>query len=155
MGLGSKSKHSGLSKMSKKSDDVANYYDNWATDYNETLADWRYEAPEQVASMLQVKLSPQSSILDMGCGTGLCGKALKGISSLPPKEISFSLPPWRYLKRHPLFPDLSISRNSPPPSNSSVGLSEAFAALMAVSARGRVLRAMTAFFRGRSFRGRE
>lgn len=63
--------------MSKKSDDVAEYYDNWATDYNETLADWRYQAPGQVASMLQEKLSPQSSILDVGCGTGLCGKALQ------------------------------------------------------------------------------
>jgi predicted TPR repeat methyltransferase len=72
----SRSKHIGLSNMSKKSDDVAKYYDNWAGDYNETLADWRYEAPEQVASMLRTKLSPKSTILDAGCGTGLSGRAL-------------------------------------------------------------------------------
>jgi len=62
--------------MSKKSDDVAKYYDNWASDYDGTLADWRYEAPEQVASMLRTKLSPKSAILDAGCGTGLSGRAL-------------------------------------------------------------------------------
>jgi predicted TPR repeat methyltransferase len=71
----SRSKHIGLSKMSRNSDDVAKYYDNWASDYNETLADWRYEAPKQVASMLRSKLSPKSVILDAGCGTGLSGKA--------------------------------------------------------------------------------
>ena len=76
MESGNRSKHIGLSNMSKKSDDVAKYYDDWARDYNETLADWRYEAPEQIASMLRAKLSPKSAILDAGCGTGLCGKAL-------------------------------------------------------------------------------
>jgi predicted TPR repeat methyltransferase len=76
--------------MFKKSDDVAKYYDNWATDYNETLADWRYEAPEQVASMLRVKLSPEASILDVGCGTGLCGKALQtaGFATIDGIDVS-------------------------------------------------------------------
>ena len=76
MESGSRSKHIGLSNMSKKSDDVAKYYDNWASDYDGTLADWRYEAPEQVASMLRTKLLPKSAILDAGCGTGLSGRAL-------------------------------------------------------------------------------
>jgi predicted TPR repeat methyltransferase len=76
MASGSRSKHIGLSNMSKKSADVAKYYDNWASDYDGTLADWRYEAPEQVASMLRTKLSPKSAILDAGCGTGLSGRAL-------------------------------------------------------------------------------
>lgn len=72
----SHSKHIGLSNLSNKSDEVAKYYDDWASDYDGTLSDWRYEAPEQVASMLLVKLSPKSTVLDVGCGTGLCGKAL-------------------------------------------------------------------------------
>ncbi len=76
MESGSHSKHVGLKNISKKSDDVAKYYDNWARDYDGTLADWRYEAPEQVASMLQAKLSSKSVILDAGCGTGLSGRAL-------------------------------------------------------------------------------
>jgi predicted TPR repeat methyltransferase len=76
MKSGSHSKHTGLSNLSRKSDDVAKYYDDWASDYDGTLSDWRYEAPEQVASMLRVKLSPKLAILDAGCGTGLGGKAL-------------------------------------------------------------------------------
>ncbi len=76
MASDNRSKHVGLSNMSKKSDDVAKYYDDWASDYNETLADWRYDAPRQVASMLRAKLSPKAVILDAGCGTGLSGKAL-------------------------------------------------------------------------------
>ena len=76
MESGRRPKHIGLKNMSKKSDDVAEYYDNWARDYDQTLADWRYEAPEQVASMLREKLSPESAILDAGCGTGLSGRAL-------------------------------------------------------------------------------
>jgi predicted TPR repeat methyltransferase len=84
------SKHAGLSNMSKKSDDVAKYYDDWASDYDGTLADWRYEAPEQVASMLRTKLSPNSAILDAGCGTGLSGKALQlaGFTTIDGIDVS-------------------------------------------------------------------
>jgi predicted TPR repeat methyltransferase len=71
------SKHKGLSNISKNSKDVAKYYDNWSRDYDETLAEWRYDAPEQVASMLITELSPKSVVLDAGCGTGLSGRALR------------------------------------------------------------------------------
>lgn len=76
MESGSRSQHIGLSNISKKSDDVTTYYDNWASEYDGTLADWRYEAPEHVATMLCAQLSPKSAILDVGCGTGLSGRAL-------------------------------------------------------------------------------
>jgi predicted TPR repeat methyltransferase len=90
MESGSRPKHSGLSNISKKSDDVAKYYNNWAKDYNETLADWQYDAPEQVASLLYSRLSPQSVILDVGCGTGLSGSALNlaGFTSIDGIDIS-------------------------------------------------------------------
>lgn len=76
--------------MSTKSDDVAKYYDNWADDYDGTLADWQYEAPEQVASMLQAELSPESAILDVGCGTGLAGTALnaEGFTAIDGIDVS-------------------------------------------------------------------
>jgi predicted TPR repeat methyltransferase len=77
MNSGNQKPHSGLSSLSKKSDDVAEYYDNWSGDYDETLAQWQYEAPEQVASMLLTELTPASTILDAGCGTGLSGRALR------------------------------------------------------------------------------
>lgn len=84
------SDRSGLSKISRKSDDVAEYYDNWASDYDNTLADWRYEAPEQVASMLMAELSPGSVILDAGCGTGLSGRALRsaGFTTIDGIDVS-------------------------------------------------------------------
>lgn len=66
----------GLRNLSQKSDDVAEYYDDWAEDYDQTLAQWRYEAPEQAAARLRAALDTDSVILDAGCGTGLSGKAL-------------------------------------------------------------------------------
>lgn len=74
-----RSKHEGLANISKNSDSVAKYYDTWSGDYDETLAEWRYDAPEDVASILQAELSPESVILDAGCGTGLSGKALRSV----------------------------------------------------------------------------
>jgi predicted TPR repeat methyltransferase len=70
------SDHKGLRNMSRKSDDVAGYYDDWAEDYDRTLARWQYEAPEQAATRLRAMLDTDSVILDAGCGTGLSGKAL-------------------------------------------------------------------------------
>jgi predicted TPR repeat methyltransferase len=90
MKSGSHSKHTGLSNLSRKSDDVAKYYDNWASDYDGTLSDWRYEAPEQAASMLRVKLSPKSAILDAGCGTGLGGTALLAVGFITIDGIDVS-----------------------------------------------------------------
>ncbi len=74
---GKGSKHRGLSNISGNSEDVAKYYDNWSSDYDETLAEWRYDAPEQVALMLMAELSRKSVILDAGCGTGISGRALR------------------------------------------------------------------------------
>ena len=90
MKSGDSAKHAGLSDISKKSDDVAQYYDEWANDYNETLMDWHYEAPSKIASMLCSALSLQSSILDAGCGTGLSGNALigAGFSSIDGIDVS-------------------------------------------------------------------
>lgn len=85
-----RSKHTGLSKLSSNSSDVAEYYDDWAQDYDGTLSDWRYEAPKRVASMLSTKLPLKSEILDAGCGTGLCGKALQtaGFNSIDGIDVS-------------------------------------------------------------------
>lgn len=70
--------HSGLRNLSRDSGDVAEYYDDWAKDYDETLAEWRYEAPGQVAARLRALLDPGAVVLDAGCGTGLGGRALAG-----------------------------------------------------------------------------
>lgn len=80
----------GLRNLSNKSDDVAEYYDEWAADYDQTLAQWRYEAPGQAAARLGALLDPGSVILDAGCGTGLSGQALvdAGFSTIDGIDVS-------------------------------------------------------------------
>jgi predicted TPR repeat methyltransferase len=73
---GNPSNREGLRNLSRDSDEVARYYDDWAEDYDRTLADWRYEAPERVAEQLRAELPAAANILDAGCGTGLSGRAL-------------------------------------------------------------------------------
>ena len=90
MKSGSRSSHRGLSNIPRVSDQVAQYYDDWATGYNESLARWEYDAPEQVASILRSRLPPKSVILDAGCGTGLSGRALKsaGFTTIDGIDVS-------------------------------------------------------------------
>jgi predicted TPR repeat methyltransferase len=71
-----KADHSGLRDLSNDSGDISQYYDEWAEGYDETLAQWGYEAPERAAARLRAELEPDAVILDAGCGTGLTGKAL-------------------------------------------------------------------------------
>ena len=68
--------HSWLTKLSTDSHETAEYYDTWAANYNETLAQWNYQSPTIVATMLKREVPPGDHVLDAGCGTGLSGKAL-------------------------------------------------------------------------------
>ena len=68
--------HSWLTKMSTDSEETAAYYDAWADNYDETLAQWNYQSPAIVASMLKREVPPDDCVLDAGCGTGLSGRAL-------------------------------------------------------------------------------
>ena len=68
--------HSWLIKMSTDSEETAAYYDAWADNYDETLAQWNYQSPAIVASMLKREVPPDDRVLDAGCGTGLSGRAL-------------------------------------------------------------------------------
>ncbi|MDZ7644912.1 MAG: class I SAM-dependent methyltransferase [Woeseiaceae bacterium] len=80
----------GLRDLSRDSDEVARYYDDWADDYDATLDEWRYEAPRQVASRLRAALSPDAVMLDAGCGTGLSGRALStaGFRTIDGMDVS-------------------------------------------------------------------
>ena len=68
--------HSWLTKLSTDSQETAAYYDAWAENYDETLAQWNYQSPTIVAAMLKQDVPPDGPVLDAGCGTGLTGKAL-------------------------------------------------------------------------------
>ncbi|MCX5384445.1 class I SAM-dependent methyltransferase [Streptomyces sp. NBC_00083] len=56
------------------------YYEDWATRYNGDLADQKWVAPRVAANFVHLLASaygsPESTIFDAGCGTGLVGSVL-------------------------------------------------------------------------------
>ena len=58
-------------------DEVAGRYDEWAKGYDDDLASWSYQAPDVVAETVVSQLPEVGSVLDVGCGTGLVGRALR------------------------------------------------------------------------------
>lgn len=59
--------------------EIAEKYDDWAPTYDEELAGWDYRAPVGVASVLAAAGPPRGRVLDVGCGTGLSGRALRTV----------------------------------------------------------------------------
>ena len=57
--------------------EVADRYDDWAKGYDDDLASWSYQAPAVVAETVFSRLPEVGSVLDVGCGTGLVGQALR------------------------------------------------------------------------------
>jgi predicted TPR repeat methyltransferase len=60
--------------------EVADRYDEWAQSYDEDLTSWSYQAPTVVAETVVTRLAARTSAasaLDVGCGTGLVGRALR------------------------------------------------------------------------------
>ena len=59
--------------------DVAERYDAWAESYDADLDAWSYRAPEQVAETVLARRPEAGSVLDVGCGTGRVGRALRAV----------------------------------------------------------------------------
>jgi predicted TPR repeat methyltransferase len=57
--------------------EVADWYDGWAQGYDDDLASWSYQAPMVVAETVVSRHPEAGSALDIGCGTGLVGRALR------------------------------------------------------------------------------
>lgn len=57
--------------------EVGGRYDAWAASYDDDLSAWSYRAPEVVAETVLAHLPAPDSVLDVGCGTGLVGRALR------------------------------------------------------------------------------
>ena len=56
---------------------VADRYDEWAQNYDDDLASWSYQGPNVVAETVVTRHPAAASALDVGCGTGLVGRALR------------------------------------------------------------------------------
>ncbi len=65
-------------------------YDEFAAQYDETLDDWNYSAPDVVASYLSQHVRFDRPVLDAGCGPGLTGAALAkaGFSHITGSDLS-------------------------------------------------------------------
>jgi predicted TPR repeat methyltransferase len=57
--------------------EVAARYDAWARSYDDDLTSWSYRAPTVVAETVLTRSPAVGSVLDVGCGTGLVGRALR------------------------------------------------------------------------------
>jgi len=62
----------------KTSDDAQQMYDRWAQVYDQDLNNGNYQQPVRCANALLDQTSNKNiKVLDVGCGTGLSGLALK------------------------------------------------------------------------------
>src|SRR5689334_8002875 len=66
-----------LHQGSSDPQEVAHRYDDWATGYDDDLASWSYRAPDVVADTVVTHQPEGASVVDVGCGTGLVGRALR------------------------------------------------------------------------------
>jgi len=84
-------KYDWAGKPSTDSAAVMQQYDEMAPTYDTTLLnDWGYRAPAVAAELLARYVDLQSTVLDVGCGTGLTGHELKrvGFGTLRGTDIS-------------------------------------------------------------------
>jgi predicted TPR repeat methyltransferase len=72
-------------------DETRAFYDKWATTYDQEIADNGYETPRRCAAALVASVPDLNApILDLGCGTGLSGLALRqaGFTSIDGCDLS-------------------------------------------------------------------
>ncbi len=55
---------------------IRSLYDEWSSNYEDDTASWGYVAPSVAVELLAKHASKQAQIIDVGCGTGLVGRAL-------------------------------------------------------------------------------
>lgn len=71
--------------------DVADFYDDWAATYDAEVGDNGYVTPTRCAKALRAQVANlETPVLDLGCGTGLSGLALRaaGFTTLDGTDLS-------------------------------------------------------------------
>ncbi|WP_321495189.1 class I SAM-dependent methyltransferase [uncultured Desulfobacter sp.] len=76
---------------SQESNEVEEYYNTWGKDYEDSVKNWDYDAPEKAAALLNKFKHVDGTVCDAGCGSGLTGEALNaaGFKSV----VGFDLSP--------------------------------------------------------------
>ena len=78
----------------RSADEARRHYDDWAASYDAELAENRYATPARCADAL-ARFAPDLSapVLDIGCGTGLSGIALReaGFTTIDGTDLSPSM----------------------------------------------------------------
>ncbi len=66
------------------------FYNDWAATYDAEIAENGYATPERCAAALAEIVDPAAPILDIGCGTGLSGLALRaaGFTTIDGTDLS-------------------------------------------------------------------
>jgi predicted TPR repeat methyltransferase len=86
-------KYDWAGKPSTDSAEVMRQYDEMAPAYDETLlSEWGYLAPATAAELLTRYVGLQSTILDVGCGTGLTGTELRRVGFETIHGVDISMP---------------------------------------------------------------
>jgi len=67
---------SALGDVPRNADGAVQLYDEWADTYDFTLESWGYEAHLKMAALVKDLVPADANVLDLGCGTGMTGKAL-------------------------------------------------------------------------------
>lgn len=85
---------------------VQAYYDDWAECYDATLQSWQYRAPEDAANLLSPLLEAGIRVLDIGCGTGQLGQALRKHAEIELDGIDISSASLQQAKRRGIYGSL-------------------------------------------------
>ena len=94
-------------KPSTDSAEVMQQYDELAPTYDDTLLnDWGYQAPAVAADLLARYVDLKSTILDVGCGTGLTGRELKRVGFETLRGVDISAPSLESAARKAVYESL-------------------------------------------------
>lgn len=93
--------------VEQPADKTAESYDRWAATYDQELASWGYRTPGRCAEALAgLDAARDKPIIDLGCGTGLSGLALRAAGFQVIDGVDFSEGMLEKARAHGCYRDL-------------------------------------------------